>query len=314
MKDLKYIVESLLDDEDELAKSALKDFLINWLKTNYKIDGTYEIHGDDDDLVVDIDGFLYLKNSDIDRLLPYGCSFRYVSDDVYINNCPNLESLEGSPSRIDGVLYISDCEKLRSLENNLKNELHSIHLTDLPLIKNLKGLEKLQIYHIQIINLPIKDLSYCPKSDDYNISRCSQLGSLKGAPKECKYFDISMSGITSLKGAPEKCVQFTCVGNQYLNSLEGGPKECKFIYSCEKCGNLTNLIGAPKKCEKFYCNDCLNLESLEGAPEECYEFDCRNCPNLKSTGNTLKKVRDVFICDFGRGKFEKYAKLINRDK
>ncbi len=99
----------------------------------------------------------------------------------------------------------------------------------------------------------------------------NQLTTLKGAPKECKFFECHYNNLTTLEGAPKECRFFDCSNNQ-LTSLEFAPEKCVF-FNCSN-NQLTSLEGSPKECKKFNCSNN-QLTSLEGSPKECKEaFHC----------------------------------------
>jgi Leucine-rich repeat (LRR) protein len=117
------------------------------------------------------------------------------------------------------------------------------------------------------------------------------LTSLKGAPKECRYFDCSFNKLVSLEFAPKEFISkkdrafFLCMNN-VLTSLKGAPKECK-VFDCSN-NKLTTLEFAPQKCTEFYCMNNM-LTSLRGVPKECKYINCSENHGLKSLEGVPKE-------------------------
>ena len=100
--------------------------------------------------------------------------------------------------------------------------------------------------------------------------------------------------LTSLEGAPKEVVGgFYCNGCDNIKSLQGAPKKVGGDFWCDHCGKLETLEGAPEKVGgDFVCSGCENLITLEGAPEKVgNEIFCANCNNLKITDSDRKKYR-----------------------
>ena len=69
MKSLKErIIESLLDDEDEVFDSVKENIIKEFLETNYKIRGSYTIKEIKNKFVVGIEGNVVVKNKNIAAL------------------------------------------------------------------------------------------------------------------------------------------------------------------------------------------------------------------------------------------------------
>ena len=109
--------------------------------------------------------------------------------------------------------------------------------------------------------------------------------------------DVNGEVILSNKNLLEITVQFGVVmgnfsvsNNKKLKSLVGAPKKCEYFY-CNGCTSLTSLNGVPEKCKRFYCHVCTSLKSLIGAPEKCQSFYCYNCGGKFTKKDVLK------VCD-----------------
>jgi hypothetical protein len=223
MKNLNdYIIESLLDDFDELDKDVqqnAKKSIIKFLIDNYILNGG-TIRPDDKKIkisnkpnkdgkyVVDVDDGLIIKNRDIYTLTNNIFVFGKVGGCFSCACCNNLTSLEGAPKEVKGYFDCSECEKLISLEGGLKE---------------------------------VGGGFFCVE--------CSNLTTLKGAPQKVGgNFDcIDCKNLTSLEGAPKKVEGgFSC---EYTNitSLKGAPKEVGGYFSCINCNKLKNLDYLPKE-------------------------------------------------------------------
>ena len=112
MKSIKdYIIESLLDDEDDLVNS--NDAIIkSFIETNYKIIGSYTIK----DNIVDVQGSVTVKNKNIESLTNGLFSFGKVRGDFNCYYCASLKSLEGAPKEVGRNFNCDNCPSLTSLE------------------------------------------------------------------------------------------------------------------------------------------------------------------------------------------------------
>lgn len=119
--DLRFTSEGLLD-ADDIVKNGESAMVEDWLKTaakgKYKImrlkNGQFKIWGD-----------MILKNY-TGTSFSQGFIINYIQGNLYIENCPNLETLEGLfewddvlkcyAGKVDGSIYIENCPKLTSLK------------------------------------------------------------------------------------------------------------------------------------------------------------------------------------------------------
>ena len=138
---------------------------------------------------------------------------------------------------------------------------------------------------VVIINKKIKEfpsyIKFNRVSSHFNCNSCSELSSLKGAPREVGGdFICSWTNLTSLEGAPEKVGRdFECWDCYQLQSLEGAPKEVGGAFDCSGCKSLQSLEGTPKEIGgSFDCTSCKSLYSLEGCPNKVGGyFKCIDC-------------------------------------
>ena len=162
MKNLKeYILESLLDDEEDLIDNddaIIKDFL----KKNYNITGSYTIKNK----VVDAKGDVIVKNNKITSLTNELFEFGKVDGAFKCFHCRSLKTLKGAPKEVSGGFYCGDCP-LTSLEGAPKKIDGGLYCYECPLLISLKGAPK-----------EVGGGLYC--------SYCKSLTSLEGAPKAKK--------------------------------------------------------------------------------------------------------------------------------
>ena len=183
MKPLKILVrESIFDDVEDIANNDTA-LIEQFLKDNYKIDGTYTIK----DNIVDVEGDVKVKNKRIESLTNGIFRFGTVSQVFCCDECLNLVSLEGAPKEVGESFYCYFCKNLKSLEGapeKLPGEFHCYECSNLT---SLKGSPKK-------VGL------------SFDCSDCSNLKSLEGAPKEVgEDFNCGVCPkLTSLEGAPDK--------------------------------------------------------------------------------------------------------------
>ena len=115
--------------------------------------------------------------------------------------------------------------------------------------------------------------------------------------------DVNGEVILSNKNLLEIPVQFGVVmgnfsvsNNKKLTSLVGSPKKCEIFY-CNDCDSLKSLEFAPKKCEIFSCSGCASLKNLECSPEKCQRFSCYDCGTKFTKKDVLAvcKTVEIFI-------------------
>ena len=120
MKTLKNcIIESLLDDEDEVfddAKECVISIIKDFLKTNYMIDGSYTIKEKGNEFIVNVKGNVVVKNENITTLTNEFFEFGEVSKNFNCYYCRSLTSLKGAPKKVGEGFYCYGCNSLKSLE------------------------------------------------------------------------------------------------------------------------------------------------------------------------------------------------------
>ena len=114
MKSLKLYFESLLDDDDiYLDPENDKKVIEEWIKDNYNFSGKLTIS---DDLVVDCDKYVYVKNRYITSLTNGLFRWGYVGDGFNCSYCKNLTSLKGAPKEVGIGFDCYECPNLHSLD------------------------------------------------------------------------------------------------------------------------------------------------------------------------------------------------------
>ena len=109
---MKTLKESIFDDVEDIVSndSALIE---QFLKDNYKIDGSYTINENN---TVDVDGTVKVKNKNIKSLTNGLFRFGKVKQSFYCMNCTKLASLEGAPKEVGEDFWCDCCSSLTSLE------------------------------------------------------------------------------------------------------------------------------------------------------------------------------------------------------
>ena len=112
MKPLKKcIIESLLDDEDEVFDGAKENIIKDFLKTNYAIPSSYTIKETKDGFIVDVEGYAGVTNKNITSLTNGLFEFGEVDKQFYCDGCNSLKSLEGGPKEVMGIFFATNCGK-----------------------------------------------------------------------------------------------------------------------------------------------------------------------------------------------------------
>lgn len=236
------LTESLLDDEDELVNDNTT-LIEQFLNDNYIIKGTYTIKNG----IVDVNGNIRISwdvQNDITSLTDDIFEFGTINGDFNINDCINLKTLKGGPKRVKGDFLCGYCEKLKSFEY-APYEIEGAFVTIDCGVTSLKGLPK-RIKYIGLTQCDnLIDLDYIPDADEYTLSDCTKLKSLKGLPQDHEY-SLDVSGCKKLK------------------TLEGCGKKMGYL-SIER-SKLDSFIGGPEVLSgNLYMNES-NIKSLDGFP------------------------------------------------
>ena len=152
-----YISESLLDIDNVDSSDALTE---EFLKKNYKIDGSYTIKGG----VVDIKGSITVINKDITQLTNGLFRFGKVEGYFDCRYSKSLKSLEGAPEEVGLSFICSYCDSLTSLEGAPQQVGLGFFCASCKSLKSLKGAPE-----------RVGKIFHC--------DHCYSLKSLKGAPK-----------------------------------------------------------------------------------------------------------------------------------
>lgn len=223
MKNLKDILESIFDVDDNIDTAGDVSIIKKFIEDNYHCsreitisdlpdkNGKYEVSC----------SFVSVINKKLTSLTNGLFIWDVVWGGFSCNGCELLKSLEGAPKEIHGIcgFNCSGCNSLTSL----------------------KG---------------------APEKVDrtFDCSNCNSLKSLEGAPKKVgRTFDCNnCTSLKSLKGAPERVGGgFYCNNCSSLKSLEGAPERVNRTFDCSNCTSLKSLKGAPKKVgSNFFCSGC----------------------------------------------------------
>ena len=107
-------LESLLDNEDTFyGANSDKKMVESWIRDNYKIGGNLTIS---DDLVVDCNNTVKIKNKSITSLTNGLFRWGNVGKSFLCNGCKSLISLEGAPKEVGGDFWCDYCSGLETLE------------------------------------------------------------------------------------------------------------------------------------------------------------------------------------------------------
>ena len=226
------LYESLLDDEDDLISN--NDALIHqFLKDNYKIDGTYTIENG----IVDVNGSITLTNYDLEYLTNELFSFGKITGNFSAGGVRSvkIKSLKGAP-RIAGAFTVIR-SKIKSLEG---------------------GPIETRDYNIYYNNY-ITDLISSPKivNGDFKCYNCDSLKYIKCAPKKIKgRFDCSECGeLISLERGPEIVGgDYNCSYCQNLQSIKGVAKKIGGTLDCSDCTKLL-IDEVRKEMANIKCKD-----------------------------------------------------------
>lgn len=204
MKNLKFYLESLLDDEEELDDSTDEFLVKNELAKLYKTTGKISFRIKNHKYIVDVTGDVSVKRKFINTVTSLTndiYTFGKIGGKFICDDCVNLKSLEGAPERCK-EFYCRNCYTL----------------------KTLKGSPK--------------------KCSCFYCNNCLSLESLEGAPKECGYFYCkNCKNLESLEYAPQKCNSLCCEKCIKLKSLrECLGKSIKTII-CYNCPNIRDYAG-----------------------------------------------------------------------
>ena len=159
------IIESLLDNGDEVFDGAKKGIVEEFLKENYNIHGSYTIKETKTRFIVDIKGDIEVANEGITSLTNGLFEFGEVSRNFDCSYCDSLKTLEGAPKKVGENFSCHDCKSLTSLEGAPKEVKGGFDCSECKSLKSLKGApEKVRWA--------------------FDCNECKSLKSLKGAPKE----------------------------------------------------------------------------------------------------------------------------------
>ena len=136
------IIESLLDDEDEVFDGAKESIIKEFLETNYKIAGSYIIKEVKGRFIVDVKGGMGVANKNIELLTNGLFDFGVISGDFICHDCQSLASLTGAPKEVGGRFSCNWCASLKSLEGAPKEVGGNFECGYCDLLTSLEGAPK----------------------------------------------------------------------------------------------------------------------------------------------------------------------------
>ena len=184
-----YVNESILSGEKAAFDRADVEL---FLKTNYKIIGSYTIKETKSGFVVDVEGNIDLKNRDMEYLTNELFEFGKVDGIFSCTWCGSLKSLKGAPKKVGTMFNCTGCSSLTSLEGTPEEVYGIFNCSQCDSLKSLEGApEKV--------------------GGDFDCSYCSSLKSLEGAPEKVggnfncrrysgKYTEDDVKKYTELEG------------------------------------------------------------------------------------------------------------------
>lgn len=175
-----YIRESILSNEKELIDDDNSILVDQFLKDNYKIDGTYTIENG----AINVNGDLYVKNKNLKDFTVPGFKFGKVNGSVYCVHIKGIETLKGAPEEVTGSFMCSNCDNLRTLRGAPKKVGQRFWCDHNEKLSSLIGSpDKVKKFSCVGCN-KLKNLKGSPRTveEEFNCSQCRRLSSLEGCP------------------------------------------------------------------------------------------------------------------------------------
>ena len=274
MQHLNLMVESLLDDEDEMTNDntcIVKKFL----DEHYRVIGqsNYRFKEEDGMIIVNLPkSTIIFTQHEVRRTMESLTNglFRFgTTGDFNCGGCVNLKSLEGAPRKCK--MFICDsCESLTSL----------------------KG-------------APLE-------CDHFSCDGGTNLKSLEGAPQECGFFSCDWcTNLKSLEGLNKVNRSIHCAYCKRLSSLKGCPEKLS-IFNGTNLTSLKTLEGGPKIIEQRMDLAGSRIESLKGCPDIIKgDFDISSSKHLKKLDYLPKKVGSIEVTTkyLDKGEIDRCEKL-----
>lgn len=209
---MKSLKESIFGDVDTISSND-NALIEQFLRNNYEITGSYTIK----DGVVDVKGYVRVKNTNIESLTNGIFRFGNVNGGFSCPSCINLKSLKGAPEKVSLWVNCNGCRSLKTLEGSPKEVGGDF---DCSYCKNLISLE----------GAPEK------VGQEFRCGNCPGLTSLEGSPKEVRW-------------------SFVCSRCENLTSLKGAPKKVGGFIVCAKCPKLITTSRDRKKYKLKYTSE-----------------------------------------------------------
>ena len=166
MKTLKeYIIEGILDIEDNMENLTEESLIEDFIKENYEIKhGNLQFKKKGDKYIVSTKGIVLVKNNNITALTNGLFEWGEVKS-FYCVGCTSLQSLKGAPKKAGWNFSCVECTSLQSLKGAPKEVGGYFYCYYCASLKDLKGsTEKVGM--------------------SFDCNDCTSLKSLEGAPKK----------------------------------------------------------------------------------------------------------------------------------
>lgn len=311
MKNLKFYLESLLDDEDDIALDPRADIIV-FIQNNYLFnnrtpgnpeESTWVIQTDGDIPIVHVNSSVKVKNTSIESLTNGLFKFGNIYGRFDCSNCSKLESLEGGPYKVAMSFICENCPKLKSLEGGPQyvgcaSYDSSYICRDCTSLTSLKG--------APIGNVNLRDNYASLEGVDRNSGKlylhvdannCKSIKTIDWNIKELRgNLYLRSCDLRDLNGSPRKVTgEFLIANNKNLTSLKGAPLKIGDEFYAGDCTALKDLTGCPMMANKnastiYDFNGCTSLKDLKGAPDRIHKLKLDNCEKLEY----LDELREVY--------------------
>ena len=166
MKTLKeYIIEGILDIEDNIENLSVESLIEDFIKENYNTTAKIQIKKKGDKYIVSTNGNVIVTNKNITELTNGLFEWGEVRGWFSCANCTSLKDLKGAPKEVGENFDCSDCTSLKDLKGAPEKVEWNFYCYGCTSLQSLKGAPE--------------------KVDgDFDCQRCTSLKSLKGAPEK----------------------------------------------------------------------------------------------------------------------------------
>ena len=112
MKTLKeYIIEGILDIEDNIENLSIESLIEDFIKENYEIKGNLQIKKKGNKYIVSTKGSVEVENKNITSLTNGLFEWGAVEEYFSCYGCTSLKDLTGAPEKVGKDFYYKRCRK-----------------------------------------------------------------------------------------------------------------------------------------------------------------------------------------------------------